>query len=543
MRPILRRATLMALISLLTTALLLPGMTAARSSRTATLERWAADTWAGFVAMTNPVTGLPSDNIEGDLDTATRARYTSPTNIAMYIWATLAARDLRIITPQEAGDRIAVTLDSIEQLERHAASGQYYNWYDPDTLEKLTVWPVDGSAVSPFLSSVDNGWLASALLMVANGAVPQLRDRAWELVSAMDFGFYYDPTGNPDAGTGLIRGGYWPEVPIGQVATRTNGPTSCEERRRADPNAVPPRPEPDPAFAGWTCHHYGAFNTEPRIASYIGIALGQIPAEHYFGGWRTFPDTCPWSWPETRPIGEWADYVVDGKTLHVFEGAYPYDDQLVVPTWGGSSFEALMVPLVVPEEEWGPASWGVTHPLYVESMIEFSMDEAQYGYWGHSPSSNPAGGYREYGIDYIGMEPNGYTADVNRLTLVDQGWDDASCFRGPAPITDYGEGVVTPHASAIALDFAPDAAFANLVNLEEDFEKLYGDGGFKDAVNVETGEIADRYLSLDQGMFMAAVANELRKDRLQDYFSHGVVERALRPLMEMEEFGAGRMEP
>ncbi|GAA2707976.1 hypothetical protein GCM10010429_20610 [Micromonospora olivasterospora] len=38
----------------------------------------------------------------------------------------------------------------------------------------------------------------------------------------------------------------------------------------------------------YTCHHYGAFNTEPRIASYLGIAAGQIPPEHYFGTFRTF---------------------------------------------------------------------------------------------------------------------------------------------------------------------------------------------------------------------------------------------------------------
>jgi len=53
--------------------------------------------------------------------------------------------------------------------------------------------------------------------------------------------------------------------------------------------------------------------------------------------------------------------------------------------------------------------------------------------------------------------------------------------------------------------------------------------------------VADRYLSLDQGMLLAALANELRNDRLQHYFSHGAVERALRPLMAMEEFGAGRV--
>lgn len=551
MRPILRRVTLLALICLLATALIVPAATFAKTDRNATLQRWATDTWASFVAMTNSETGLPSDNIGGDLNPATASAYTSPTNIAMYIWAALAARDLGLIRPREAQVRIEATLTSLETMERHEPSGQYYNWYDPDTLEKLIVWPVDDSPVYPFLSSVDNGWLASALLMVANGAVPQLRDRAWALVSSMDFGFYYDPAANPDAGTGQIRGGYWPVVPIGQGARPTNSPGDCIRRRPADLNAVPPRPEPDPAFAGWTCHHYGAFNTEPRIASYIGIALGQIPAEHYFGGWRTFPDTCPWSWPETRPIGEWVDYVVDGKTLHVFEGAYVYDDQLVVPTWGGSSFEAFMVPLVVPEEEWGPASWGITHPLYAETMIEYGLDEAQYGYWGFSPSSDPMvmGGYREYGIDYVGMEPNGYTSDVEKLTLADEGWDgpDPLCARAATEITAYGQGVVTPHAAAIALDFAPDAAFANLVNLETDFASqdpafdLYGAGGFKDAVNVETGDVADRYLSLDQGMLLAAIANELRNDRLQHYFSQGAVEQALRPLMAMEEFGAGRI--
>ena len=522
MEKIMRRASLLGLITLLATALLLPGLTAARSDRTATLERWAADTWAGFVAMTNPQTGLPSDNIGGELDPATRSHYTSPTNIAMYIWATIAARDLQIITPSEARARIAVTLDSIGAMERHEPSGQFWNWYDPDTLQKLTVWPEPpNNPVTPFASSVDNGWLASALLMVANGAVPQLREPAGALLDSMNFGCYYDPNANQ------IRGGFWLTPQGGSVAGDYCGMGEQVQ---------------------YTGHHYGAFNTEPRIASYIGMAMGDIPARHYFGGWRTFPDTCDWGWPETKPIGDWVTYTVEGEDLRVFEGAYPYDDQLVVPTWGGSSFEAFMVPLVVPEEEWGTASWGVTHPLYAESMIEYGLEEAQYGYWGFSPASNPAGGYREYGIDYIGMEPIGYTSDssVNNLdtkglTRVDPGWDDPNCYRAPDPIEEYGEGIVTPHAAAIALDFAPDAAFANLVNLEEDFVGLYGPGGFKDSVNVATGQVADRYLSLDQGMFMAAVANELRNDRLQHYFSHGAVEKALRPLMEMEQFGAGRI--
>jgi hypothetical protein len=47
----------------------------------------------------------------------------------------------------------------------------------PATGEKLTTWPVDGSPVYPFLSSVDNAWLATALEVVKN-QVPALADEA-----------------------------------------------------------------------------------------------------------------------------------------------------------------------------------------------------------------------------------------------------------------------------------------------------------------------------------------------------------------------------
>jgi len=502
------------------------GLPVVAGSERATLERYARDTWASFVAMTDPATGLPSDNIGGGLDPATRSAYTSPTNIGMYIWATLAARDLKIIKPGEARARIGQTLTSVAQLERHDPSGQFWNWYDPATLETITTWPQPPhNPVIPFASSVDNGWLASALLMVSNGGVPQLRGQARGLLESMNFGCYYDPDAKgPDAGAGLIRGGFWLTPQGGSVPG-----DYCAMGETVQ----------------YTGHHYGAFNTEPRIASYIGIAMGDIPPQHYFGGWRTFPDTCDWGWPETKPIGEWATHIVEGTELEVFEGAYPYDDQLIVPTWGGSMFEALMVPLVVPEEEWGADSWGVTHPLYVESQIEYGLDEAGYGYWGFSPSSDPqvVNGYREYGVDVLGMDTVGYTSDVDRLTSVESGWDDPACFRAPVPVTDYGQGVVTPHAAFLALDFAPQATLANLAALEADFVGLYGAGGFKDAVNVATGAVADRYLALDQGMVIATIANDLRHDRLQGYFSRGDVQRALEPLMEVERFGAGRAAP
>ena len=508
-----RRLSSLPIALMLAVSVCLPST--ALAAPAASLEQYAHDTWRSFVHLVDPRTGLPADNIAGSLKGSTRSAYTSPTNIGMYFWAILAARDLGFIGADEATARITKTLTTLEGMERHEPSGQFWNWYSPQTGAKLTVWPENGDRVFPFASSVDNGWLASGLIMVAN-AVPALTDRAWALATSMNFGCYYDP--NAKADVGLIRGGFWL------------------------PDDAPPGSWPNGDYCGmgedvaYTGHHYGAFNTEPRIASYIGIALGQIPEEHYFGGWRTFPDTCDWSWPETKPIGVWREYL----GVDVFEGAYPYDDTLVVPTWGGSMFEALMVPLVVPEEDWGPTSWAVTHPLYVESSIEYGLEEAGYGYWGFSPSSNPAGGYREYGIDAIGMEPNGYTSDVNRLTLVDGGWDDPNCFRAPKPITDYGEGVVTPHAAFLALDFDRDATLANLANLAADFPGLYGRGGFKDAVNVATGQVADRYLALDQGMVIAAIANELTNNQLQGYMAT-TLQPSLQPLMQIEQFGAGRI--
>jgi len=210
----------------------------------------------------------------------------------------------------------------------------------------------------------------------------------------------------------------------------------------------------------------------------------------------------------------------------------------IVPSWGGSMFEALMVPLLVPEEQWGARSWGVNHPLYVRSQIEHGTKEAGYGFWGFSPANKPEGGYREYGVDAIGLNPDGYASN-NDNTLVDHGFGDC---RPPAkpdpPQSAYTNGVVTPHASFLALDFDRDEALKNLANLERRFD-VYGNGGFYDSVNVHSGKVSRFHLSLDQGMIMAALANELTGDRLQRYFSDGAVEAKVRPLLAQEEFTAG----
>ena len=97
---------------------------------------------------------------------------------------------------------------------------------------------------------------------------------------------------------------------------------------------------------------------------------------------------------------------------------------------------------------------------------------------------------------------------------------------------------MTPHASFLALAFAPHEALANLRALAEKFP-IYGSYGFHDSVNVSTGLVSACILALDNGMIMAALANVLADDAMQRAFVDGPFEAVLRPLLAPEEFTAG----
>jgi len=407
------------------------------------------------------------------------------------MWSTVVAERLGIIGHAEAVTRLTQTLTTLDGMERHAPSGQFYNWYDHHTGAKLTVWPATQEPLTPILSSVDNGWLAAGLRVVMN-TVPEVANDARALYDSMDFGFYY----RPDVNRILFH--YAPDT----------GDAPC-------------------------C--YDTIVSESRIATYIGIAKGEIPPKAYFGQWRTFPATCDWSWQETQPIGVTRTYL----GIDVFEGAYPYEDYKVVPGWGGSMFEALMPSLFVPEERWGPRSWAVNHPLTVETQIHHGLVDAGYGYWGFSPANIPEGGYDAFGVDAIGMNPDGYFSNEDR-TGVNHGFGDCP---GREPVADpppsaYTNGVVTPHASFLALRWAPEQALENLANLRSSFD-VYDKWGFRDSVNVDTGVVSGSYLSLDQGMVMGAIGNALAGNVLRDGFATKDVRQALQPVMSLETFGAG----
>ena len=116
--------------------------------------RYARDTWASFVAITDPNSGLPADSLAAD---GTRSVQTSTTNIGAYMWSTLVAEQLHIIKHDEVVARLGKTLLSLETMERDKGSGQFYNWYDHTNGHVLTIWPPTGEKVTVLPPSAAEG--------------------------------------------------------------------------------------------------------------------------------------------------------------------------------------------------------------------------------------------------------------------------------------------------------------------------------------------------------------------------------------------------
>lgn len=401
------------------------------------LHRWAQGTWRSLLAATCS-TGLPADSVGADLHPGSRALHTSPTNIAGLLWSLVAARALHLERECDAVDLGRRVLETLQRMRVHHDSGMFYNWYDASSGAPIDEWPTTGDEIEPFVSSVDNGWLAAALMLVAQ-QWPALRSAAQELLARMDFGVFHDAEASPRAG--LIHGGFWQKQP-----------------------AVPARqtehlPGTVPVWS--TLHHYDLLCSEPRIAVYVGILRGQIPAEAYTA--------------LAAPV----------RT---------YRGREVVVSLGGSMFEALSPDMFVPEEVWAPHTWGRNHAATVACQREYGLQEKAYGSWGFSPCARPSGGYQEFGVAPISWLRTGYPSEAD------------------------GEGVVTPHALLMALQYEPDAAIEALTHLETDLQ-CTGAGGFIDAVGVRTGRRAQRHLTLDQAFGMAALANHLADDVMRAAFA------------------------
>src|SRR5947199_1686428 len=116
------------------------------------LRTAARRTWRDFDDFVGPHTSwLPPDNIQ---ETPKREIFlrTSPTNIGLWMLATVAANDFGYITIDDLVARNLGTLETLGKLERF--EGHLFNWYDLSTLEPLH---------PRYVSTVDSGNLLASL--------------------------------------------------------------------------------------------------------------------------------------------------------------------------------------------------------------------------------------------------------------------------------------------------------------------------------------------------------------------------------------------
>jgi hypothetical protein len=365
-----------------------------------------------------------------------------------------------------------------------------------------------------FLSNVDNGWYASGLVVVRQ-ALPELRHLVDELMGPMDFGIFYDDRAETHCNTN-------PAVPGNQPTGQMYGGYYVGH----------PPDEGD----NWThYYHNGALYSDPRISAYVGMGLRQMPGNVWWRSWRELPPPAPFadcqatdpdfSWQGQWPMpGSWQTYTdpQSDRQFPVWEGhyVYPGTDLSFVPTWAGGMFEALMANEVVPETSWGSHSFGLADQRTVQVQTRYATEQLHYPVWGLSPSStaDDSGGYGGFGVEGL---------------VFPQGQGLSQC-RGCAT-----EDVVTPHASFLALDVAPEQAYANISELRSRYPGVYGVDGFFDAVNPVTGAVGHRYLVLDQSMIMAALDNALEHRAMQRHFAADPVSWAARTYLSLERMSIG----
>jgi Putative glucoamylase len=496
----------------------------------ASLLAIAADTWKFYAADVDPNTHLPLDNLTyagGSAAPTGYGRYTSAANIGVYLWAVVAAKDLGLISSSQAHTQLVATLNEVARLKQ--SGGFLYQWYDTSSGAVIRN-PGDincATETTPtfdncyFISNVDNGWYASGLIVVRQ-AMPELSGLVNRLIAPMNFGNFYDAraethcnvnpaiTGNQP--TGQMFGGYYVGLPVDQGNNWQH------------------------------YYHNGAFYSDPRISAYIGMGLHQMPGNVWWRSWRTLPPPAPYAdclttdpdfswqgqWP---PSGYWQTYVdpQSGQSFNVWEGHYVYTHSTMtfVPTFAGGTFEGLMANEVVPETTWGPHSFGLADIRTAQVQIKYATEQLHYPVWGMSPSStaDDSGGYGGFGVEGLKFKYFGFGATASHPN---QG---LSQCHGCAT-----EDVVTPHASFLALDVAPQEAYANIQALRANYPGVYGAAGFFDAVNPTTGSVGHRILVLDQSMIMAALDNALQNRAMQQHFAQDSVAWAAQTYLSMETF-------
>ncbi len=476
---------------------------------------------------------LPPDNFQDDPKPVVEHR-TSPTNIGMYLLATVSARDFGWIGTVEMVERLEQTVATIEKLEHYR--GHLYNWYDTRDLRRLD---------PAYVSSVDSGNLAGHLLTLASACRQMIQqphavgaaltgiedclDLARQAAGAMggdqrsqsvSLRHLQEALRPSEAGAVPTTAEVWAsrlnelstytrtlsDVASTLAAQRGDGPDSelvtwAEAARRAVDShsrdlaaadldrrlqALADRSERlfretdftflfDPTRKLFSIgfrvtegaldsSYYDLLASEARLASFLAIAKGDVPPEHWFRLGRSL-----------TPVGR-------GSALI---------------SWSGSMFEYLMPALVMHAPE--NSLLEQTNRLVVARQIRYGVERGVP--WGISESGFNARDiaqtyqYSSFGVPGLGLK-RGLSEDV----------------------------VVAPYATALAAMVRPEAAVRNFERLSK--EGADGRYGFREALDYTARRLPEgasvavvqSYMAHHQGMALVAIGNVVNHNVMVDRF-------------------------
>lgn len=495
------------------------------SADTARLLRLTARrTWRYFETFVTPADNmLPPDNFQED-PAPVVAHRTSPTNIGLYLLATVTAHDFGWIGLAEAIERLEATLATMGRLGRYR--GHFYNWYDTQDRR-----PLDPR----YISSVDSGNLAGHLIALANacrewqspGPTPlsgvtdalliareeasRLNDGhrtqtvTWAQLDAAIAGLIADTSrqnpGDLEANADTMcdiaralateRGDssgsdmlYWAEAAVRSIASRDRDqPPGNRAARLTVLENIARTMALDMEF-GFLLNQqrkllsigflvaddtldpscYDLLASEARLASFIAIAKGDVPSRHWFRLGRS-----------VTPVGRGAALI----------------------SWSGSMFEYLMPALVMRAPE--GSLLAQTSRLIVQRQIDYA---ATLGLpWGISESAYNARDleltyqYSNFGVPGLGLK-RGLGANA----------------------------VIAPYATALATMVDPEDSALNLQRLAAAGAR--GRYGFFEALDYTPARVPETqtvvmvraYMAHHQGMTIVAIADALQDGRMRDRF-------------------------
>lgn len=502
----------------------------------------ARRTWHYFdTFVTAEQNHLPPDNFQ-EHPAPVIANRTSPTNIGLYLLSIVSARDFGWITIESTVRRLELTLDTVDNLEKHR--GHLFNWYDTlrcDVLQPRYVSAVDSGNLAGHLialSATCREWAEApyAYLQAGHeGIADGIVILAEELENVPDDRRNLRPLrrrleerigGFRRATEALIREPEYAAVTISHLHTmsmdieklareihlevdshRTELVTQWSAALTANCSASLDDTRLDQVTVEKLRSRLEALRDRSRqIAFNMDFAFLMRSERRLLAiGYRADTDELDQSCydllaSEARLTSLFAIAKGDLPTEHWFRlgrPIVPVGSAGALVSWSGSMFEYLMPPLVMQEQHGGILSQ--TNALAVKRQIEYGRQRKVP--WGISESAFNARDremtyqYANFGVPSLGMK-RGLGDDL----------------------------VIAPYATILAAQYEPRAAILNLERLTR--IGALGHYGFHDAVDFTRSRLPEgtthvvvrNFMAHHHGMSILAISNVVFQGRLRTRF-------------------------